>query len=75
MTHLETTYVDTMPPVSLEQRRDTLAARLDTGFEKIEQAERAGTDVKRWEDAWLRLLAEYEDICDQIAGRPLARAS
>jgi hypothetical protein len=66
MAALETTTIEQIPAVSLEQRRDTLAARLETGFQKIEQAEKAGTDTARWEQAWLRLLREYEMICDQL---------
>ena len=61
--------------VSLETRRDTLAARLDAGFDKIEQAERAGQDVTRWEQGWHRLLEEYVSICDQIERRSERRAS
>jgi hypothetical protein len=69
MAALETTTIQQIPAVSLEQRRDTLAARLETGFQKIEQAENAGTDTTRWEQAWLRLLKEYELICDQLDSR------
>ncbi|MEX2425728.1 MAG: hypothetical protein WD401_03100 [Thermomicrobiaceae bacterium] len=75
MTYLETTIVDQMPPMSLEQRRDTLYSRLDAGFDKIEQAQKSGLDVSRWEEGWQRLLTEYEEICDQIARRPVATAS
>jgi hypothetical protein len=57
------------PPVSLEDRRATLSRRLDIGFGKIEEAARQGQDIARWEKAWLELLAEYEDVCDQLASR------
>lgn len=70
MTALEATIMEQIPVVSLEIRRDTLAARLDTGFDKIEEATRQGKDTTRWEDAWTRLLSEYEGICDQINDRP-----
>lgn len=69
MTNLETTTIGTVPPVSLEQRRDTLHARLDAGYNKIERAAREGRDVSRWEQGWFRLLREYQDVCDQIAAR------
>jgi hypothetical protein len=76
MIELETTSViDHAGIVSLETRRDTLAARLETGFNKIEEAERAGQDITRWEQAWNRLLTEYEDVCNQIARRPQSHAS
>jgi hypothetical protein len=59
-----------MPHVfSLEDRRDTLYARLERGFETIAQAEAEGKDVSGWEQAWVRLLREYEAVCDQIRGR------
>jgi hypothetical protein len=75
MTHIEATIADHAIPVSLEERRDTLASRLDTGFDKIEQARMQGKDTERWEQGWLKLLREYEEICDQIATRPLARTA
>jgi hypothetical protein len=74
MTAIETTTIQHIPAVSLEERRDMLAARLETGFQKIEQAERIGTDTTRWEHAWMRLLNEYEQICDQIQSRPARRS-
>ena len=76
MFELETTpVVDHAGFVSLETRRDTLAARLDTGFDKIEEAAKAGHDVTRWEQGWRRLLDEYETICDQIARQSERRVS
>jgi hypothetical protein len=72
MTHIEATIIDHVPPASLEERRDTLASRLDTGFDTIEQARNQGKDIERWEQGWLKLLREYEEVCDQIASRPLA---
>lgn len=76
MIELETTpVVDHAGFVSLETRRDTLAARLDTGFDKIEEAERAGHDVTRWEQGWHQLLHEYEDICDRLARQSERRVS
>jgi hypothetical protein len=74
MATVESTIIEQIPVLSLEQRRDTLAARLEMGFEKIEQAEREGKDTVRWEQAWLQLLKEYEGVCDQIASRPVKSA-
>lgn len=69
MVALEATTLTHLPEVSLEVRRDTLYARLESGYNTIEQAARAGEDVTRWEEGWQRLLSEYEYVCDQIAGR------
>ena len=73
MSALESVGIDQMPALSLEDRRDTLAHRLNTGFDTIERANQQGRDTTHWEAAWIRLLAEYEEICDQIARRPLSR--
>lgn len=70
MTAIETTSIQQIPAVSLEERRDILAARLETGYQKIEEAVNGGADTVRWEQAWLRLLKEYEQVCDQIRSRP-----
>jgi hypothetical protein len=45
----------------------TLAGRLDLGYAKIEEQRAAGYDVSRWEDHWLELLAEYQDLLDRRA--------
>jgi hypothetical protein len=58
-----------VPPMSLEQQRDLLVMRLEAGFSKIEEASAAGRNVERWEDAWQKLLTEYESICDRISAR------
>ncbi len=57
-----------VPPMTLEQQRDMLAMRLETGFSKIEEAVARGHNVERWESAWQSLLAEYVSVCDRIAG-------
>ncbi len=76
MIELESTgVIDHAGIMSLETRRDTLAARLDAGFDTIEQAEKDGQDVTRWEQGWHRLLQEYVDVCDQIEQRSERRAS
>lgn len=50
----------------LKADRDELVSRLRSGAIQIEEARSAGADVSRWESFWLRLLSEYEEICDQI---------
>lgn len=53
-------------------RRRTLEQRLDDGYRRIEHALRAGDDIEAWEDFWLRLLHEYESVCDELDGDALA---
>lgn len=50
----------------LEWRRESLAQRLEDGYRRIEQAIAAGDDVAEWERFWIRLLREYEAICDTL---------
>ncbi|MGH2534021.1 MAG: hypothetical protein ACRDJW_17200 [Thermomicrobiales bacterium] len=52
---------------SIVERRESLARRLDDGYDRIEQAAAAGTDVAAWEDFWIDLLREYEAVCDELA--------
>lgn len=53
---------------TLEGRRDALYKRLETGYERIEREMKTGDkgEAHRWEDVWLQLLAEYEDVSKQI---------
>lgn len=53
----------TQPHVEL----DRLVSRLEDGFDKIADAERAGQDTTRWEDVWIRLLHDYERLYDELA--------
>lgn len=46
-------------------RRATLERRLDDGYRRIEAALGGGADVAAWEEFWLRLLTEYESVCDE----------
>ena len=55
---------------TLEARRDRLYERLEAGYERIERALADGGDVTPWEDFWLHLLNEYEQVCDAIQGVP-----
>ena len=51
---------------ALETRRDTLYERLESGYQRIEHGLTDGRDVTTWEDLWLTLLNEYEEVCDQL---------
>lgn len=64
-------------PVSLGERRSAIVSRrqslerrLDDGYGRIDQALRDGADIAAWEDFWIRLLREYESLCDDL--RPAA---
>ena len=59
-----TTTTDVAKQADLER----LLFRLEDGWNKIVEAQNAGQDVARWDDVWLRLLAEYEALYDEIAG-------
>jgi hypothetical protein len=48
----------------IEQRERSLYLRLEDGYSRIEQALAEGKNVARWEDLWLMLLKEYEDVSD-----------
>ena len=46
--------------------QETLERRLDDGYHRIEEARMQGRDVQAWEEFWIQLLREYEDICDGL---------
>jgi hypothetical protein len=48
---------------SREARRRLLERRLEDGYRRIDEAALAGGDVTEWESFWIKLLAEYEDVC------------
>ena len=50
----------------LDDRRSSLARRLDDGYRRIDQASLAGSNVTEWESFWIRLLGEYEDVCREL---------
>lgn len=50
----------------LEEKRDELVERLDVGAAKIEEARSQGKDVTQWEDYWITLLRQYENVCDKL---------
>ena len=54
----------------IRARRQGLERRLEDGYQRIEEALRAGADVTTWEEFWIQLLAEYEAVCDEL--RPAA---
>ena len=42
-----------------------LETRLQNGSEQIEKAKQAGTDTRLWEEFWIKLLREYEAVCNE----------
>ncbi len=46
--------------------QETLERRLEDGYRRIEEAKVQGRDVKAWEEFWIQLLREYEEICDGL---------
>lgn len=50
----------------LVYRRQVLEQRLIEGWKRIDAAIAAGRDVAAWEQIWVALLAEYEQVCDAI---------
>ena len=47
-------------------RRQDLIARLNKGDAHIGAARREGKDTTAWENGWIRLLREYEEVCRLI---------
>jgi hypothetical protein len=56
-------FVASLKSIDLDDRRKSLEQRLEDGFQRIDQASLAGSDVTEWESFWIRLLGEYEDVC------------
>jgi hypothetical protein len=50
----------------LAERQARLYRRLEDGYQRIESALGSGSDVTRWEELWFSLLAEYEQVSDEI---------
>jgi hypothetical protein len=69
MVAIESISLNPPPGMSLDERRDVLYQRLERGYETIENAALSGEEIARWEQGWLRLLREYEQICDMITSR------
>lgn len=57
---------DSNEPAALRAHRDSLCARLEQGYERIERGLAGGEEVETWEDFWLALLREYERVCDEL---------
>lgn len=51
---------------ALEARRDSIYARLEEGYKRIETGLDRGEDVTTWETLWTTLLNEYEAVCEQL---------
>lgn len=51
---------------ALEQTRDSLYHRLEQGYDRIEHGLTKGNDITTWEDFWVALLREYEQVCDEL---------
>jgi len=45
---------------------ESFSLRLEDGYARIEEAIVRGVDIRAWEDFWLQLLDEYEDVCDGL---------
>jgi hypothetical protein len=58
---------------ALFAKRDTLERRLDDGYAKIDAGIAAGKDASSWEDFWIELLREYEDVEKEIAAVVVSR--
>lgn len=56
----------------LETRRDNLYSRLEAGYTYIESLIEAGSPSSDAEYFWVKLLRQYERVCDEIQ-REIAR--
>lgn len=68
--HSSTTPVHAAP-TRMARSRDispaSLQRRLEEGWDLIEAAHARGEDVRLLEDHWIRLLHQYEQLCEQEA--------
>jgi hypothetical protein len=56
-------------PIEISTRMTEVAQlerRLDDGYARIEQARLDGIDTTAWEEFWVKLLVEYQSICDEL---------
>ena len=51
----------------IQAELDRIEQRLLAGYDKIDRAVALGQDVRRWEELWLNLLLEYEELYDRMA--------
>lgn len=56
----------TAMPESIDARIVRLELRLHDGFARIGEAMDHGIEVDNWEDAWIKLLREYESLQDEF---------
>ncbi len=56
----------------IHTRRLVLQRRLEDGYRRIDQALAQGEDIGTWEAFWIRLLHEYESVCDEVADESMA---
>jgi hypothetical protein len=56
--------MDTAPSNSLRM----LEQRLDDGYRRIDAGQLVGSDVDQWEDFWIDLLHQYEQLADRAEG-------
>lgn len=56
--------MDATPSNSLRM----LEQRLDDGYRRIEAGQQVGSDVDQWEDFWIDLLHQYEQLADRAEG-------
>ena len=57
-------------PIEISGRQSEavqLERRLEDGYTRIEQAKADGIDTTAWEEFWVKLLLEYQAICDELA--------
>jgi hypothetical protein len=55
--------------------RDELVRRLEAGDRQISSAKANGADATRWEDHWITLLREYEQVCRMLSNDSAERAA
>ncbi len=56
--------MDSTPSNSLRM----LEQRLDDGYRRIDAGQLVGSDVDQWEDFWIDLLHQYEQLADRAEG-------
>ncbi|NWJ96698.1 MAG: hypothetical protein HXX20_13075 [Chloroflexi bacterium] len=50
----------------VEAKATELVRRLDLGAQRIEEANKNGKDTTDWENFWISLLFEYNDLLGEI---------
>jgi hypothetical protein len=53
----------------LVARKRELYERMKKGDDIIIKAKKEGKDTTAWEDGWIRLLREYEQVCKALGER------